>query len=72
MTNHARPIEVRPNNFIVNEPCAICGSRCDPTGIDPFIAGTWECDQCAERIGALEEVELFRGLEAELNYPEVA
>jgi len=39
-------IEIKPNNCISNDPCAICGERCDPTGIDPFIAGTWHlvCD----------------------------
>ncbi len=43
-------IEVKKNNSITNDPCALCGTRCDPEGVDPFIAGTWKmvCDQCAE------------------------
>lgn len=42
-------IEIKPNNCITNDPCAICGARCDPTGFDPFLSGTWElvCDRCA-------------------------
>lgn len=43
-------IEVKKNNSITNDPCALCGTRCDPEGVDPFLAGTWRlvCDQCAQ------------------------
>ena len=49
--DHFHGIEVKSNNSITNDPCAVCGARVDPEGIDAFIAGTWElvCDECAER-----------------------
>ncbi len=41
---------LRPNNCITNDPCALCGARCDPTGFDLFVAGTWRlvCDTCGD------------------------
>jgi hypothetical protein len=46
-------IEFKLNNCATNDPCAICGARCDPTcGVEPFAAGTWAlvCDECALEI----------------------
>lgn len=40
---------LKPNNCASNDPCAICGQRCDPdVGLEPFIAGTWNlvCHDC--------------------------
>jgi hypothetical protein len=50
-----RAIEVKPNFVITNDPCAFCGGRCDPSGLDYFAQGTWTlvCDQCAESINPL-------------------
>ena len=43
-------LEVRPNPCITNDPCVLCGARCDPTGMDVFVTGTCSlvCDRCAE------------------------
>jgi hypothetical protein len=30
-------IDIRRNNAITNDPCALCGARCDPCGIDFFL-----------------------------------
>jgi len=51
-------IEVKDNNAITNDPCAACGERCDPVGVDAFVAGSWSlvCDLCAEREGAKQEL----------------
>jgi hypothetical protein len=42
---------VATNNAITNDPCAICGQRCDPCGLDIFLASTTPnelvCDACA-------------------------
>jgi len=42
---------LKPNNCITNDPCAICGARCDPCGLDFFLDGTEElvCDTCAKK-----------------------
>jgi hypothetical protein len=54
-------IAVKPNNCCTNDPCSICGSRCDPCGLDYYVAGTWSmvCDACALQrapmIGAIRE-----------------
>ncbi len=42
--------EVRLNPCVTNDPCALCGARCDPTGLDVFLEGTQElvCDRCAD------------------------
>jgi hypothetical protein len=42
-------IELKENNCITNDPCIICGERCDPMGLDFFKAGTQSlvCDECA-------------------------
>jgi len=41
---------LKSNNCITNDPCALCGARCDPTGFDLFVAGTWAlvCDTCGD------------------------
>jgi len=59
-------IEVKDNNCITNDPCAICGARCDPVGVDGFIAGSWAlvCDPCAERWVKQELAEKRQYLEA--------
>ncbi len=46
-TDHRR-LCIKTNNTITNDPCALCGSRCDPTGMDLFIEGTdaLVCDFC--------------------------
>jgi hypothetical protein len=38
------------NSVITNDPCAICGKRTDPNGIDFFLEGTRElvCNHCAQ------------------------
>lgn len=35
------------NNVLTNDPCAICGARCDPNGFDYGIDKRLVCDQCA-------------------------
>ena len=45
-------IEVLMNNCCMNDPCAICGARTDPTGgPDLFLVGTGRlvCDRCAKQ-----------------------
>jgi hypothetical protein len=42
-------VELRWNLSCIDEPCAICGGRCHPTGeIDSFLLGTLDlvCDYC--------------------------
>ena len=41
---------IKTNNSITNDPCVICGERCDPCGIDFFLDHTCEqvCSRCAE------------------------
>jgi hypothetical protein len=43
-----KDIVVKLNNAITNDPCAICGGRCDPDGVDLFLEGTSRlvCDVC--------------------------
>jgi hypothetical protein len=50
-------IEFKNNNCITNDPCALCGERCDPTGYDPFVVGTWAlvCDGCVEARGLADQ-----------------
>jgi hypothetical protein len=49
-------IRRRRNSCVTNDPCAICGARCDPTGFDPFLKNTWRlvCEQCAHDESATE------------------
>ncbi len=71
MCTHAvMSIEIKANNFITNDPYAICGARLDPNGIDPFVAGTWElvCDECAEKRGSGDELMLFRALDEQTGW----
>ena len=44
-------ITLRVNNILINNPCALCGARCDPCGLDYFLGETKRpvCDQCAEK-----------------------
>ena len=44
-------ISLRPNNCVSNDPCALCGERCDPDGFDFFLGDSWAlvCEDCAER-----------------------
>lgn len=46
-----KEITLKFNNCISNDPCKICGGRCDPNGFDYFIKGTSSlvCKQCAEK-----------------------
>jgi hypothetical protein len=40
------------NNAVTNDPCAICGNRCDPHGgLDAMLGESYElvCDECVER-----------------------
>jgi hypothetical protein len=55
-------IEIKHNNAITNDPCAICGARCDPTGIDPFLSGTWAlvCNECVKAAGLDQELGVRR------------
>ena len=43
---------LKHNNCLSNDPCALCGERCDPTGLDVFVEGTYKlvCDQCADEL----------------------
>lgn len=41
---------IKYNNTATNDPCDICGGRCDPwVGPEMFVEGTWRlvCDDCA-------------------------
>ncbi len=44
-------IELSTEHALVNDPCAICGRRCDPCGLDYVLKGTGRlvCDACAEK-----------------------
>jgi len=45
-------IVLKMNNCFTNDPCIICGGRCNSTmGFDYFLAGTWNkvCGACAEK-----------------------
>jgi len=44
-------IVLRSNNCISNDPCILCGGRCDPTGLDYMLEGTYAlvCDTCANK-----------------------
>jgi len=45
-------VALKTNNVITNDPCALCGMRTDPCGLDFFLDGTSSlvCDECAKRI----------------------
>lgn len=42
---------IKLHGVLTNDPCVICGARTDPTGIDLFIADTWElvCMECGRK-----------------------
>jgi hypothetical protein len=49
-------IKLKANNCITNDPCVLCGARCDPVGLDIMIGNYLVCDVCAQR----EAPELMR------------
>lgn len=53
MDNDAKEvwIDLRTNNAITNDPCALCGSRCDPCGVDFFLRDSQAlvCVPCARK-----------------------
>lgn len=55
------------NNALTNDPCAICGNRTDPDGLDFGIGKSLVCDECAKK-DAPEMVEIR---EAALSYAEI-
>lgn len=46
-------VTLKSNNTLTNDPCAICGARCDPGGLDFFLDGTEKlvCDLCGWKYG---------------------
>lgn len=42
MTNDSTKIwiDLRRNNALTNDPCRLCGARCDPCGLDFFLGET--------------------------------
>ncbi len=40
-------IKLTANNIITNDPCAICGNRCDPCGLDYMLGRRLVCAVCA-------------------------
>lgn len=58
MTDSQPPrIEVKHNNCMVNDPCALCGGRTDPVvGLEVFLEGTrgLVCRECARQIDPAE------------------
>jgi hypothetical protein len=48
-TPPVRAVVWRDNNAVTNDPCALCGQRCDPNGWDPFVPDSWAlvCERCA-------------------------
>lgn len=51
-TQTAQRLVLKDNNCATNDPCVICGARCDP-GVGPelFLEGTWAlaCDECGRK-----------------------
>ena len=44
----SKKIVLSQNNCQTNDPCALCGGRCDPCGLDFMLKGGWlVCDRCA-------------------------
>ena len=43
-----RDLAIKLNNTLSNDPCAICGARTDPVGVDLFLARSWSlvCGEC--------------------------
>jgi hypothetical protein len=37
---------LEPNNCISNDPCVICGQRCDPCGYDIMVDKALVCEDC--------------------------
>ena len=61
---------VKYNNAAKNNPCDICGGRCDPwVGPEVFVEGTWGlvCDDCAHKLAPelFAAVQLARAAEAD-------
>lgn len=42
---------IKSNNTITNDPCALCGQRTDPQGVDLFLEDTWMlvCTECGAK-----------------------
>ena len=66
MAGDVRRITLKMSNALVNNPCAFCGGRCDPGGLDFFAAGTERlvCDSCAKKYAP----EMVKIQEAAYNY----
>ncbi|MCK9362170.1 MAG: hypothetical protein M0P74_00985 [Syntrophales bacterium] len=54
------------NNTITNDPCDLCGARCDPMGLDYGIGLSLVCDSCAAKY----RPDLVAIREAALSYAE--
>jgi len=55
-------LAIKLNNVLTNDPCALCGARTDPSGVDLFLdeSASLVCDAC----GNLHAPELMRVLNA--------
>jgi len=55
-------LAIKLNNVLTNDPCALCGARTDPSGVDLFLdeSASLVCDVC----GNLHAPELMRVLNA--------
>jgi len=44
-------LAIKLNNTLTNDPCALCGSRTDPGGVDLFLEESMRlvCDECGDR-----------------------
>ncbi len=58
-------LAIKLNNSLSNDPCALCGARTDPSGVDLFLEDSWSlvCDAC----GDLHAPELMRALRRRHN-----
>jgi hypothetical protein len=67
-TGDEKQITLMMGHVLTNDPCAICGGRCDPGGLDYVAKGTGRlvCDDCAKKY-APEMVEIQK---AALSYAE--
>jgi hypothetical protein len=44
-------LAIKCNNVLTNDPCALCGARTDPSGVDLFLDESMElvCDECGRK-----------------------
>jgi len=44
-------LAIKFNNALSNDPCALCGARTDPSGVDLFLEESWSlvCDACGDK-----------------------